>query len=52
MVQKAATSAMPCLVAISAPTTLALRLAAEAGLSLIALARGDSLTIYSEGIPA
>ena len=50
MVQKAVTSAMPCLVAISAPTTLALRLAAEAGLSLIALARGDSLTIYSEGI--
>ncbi len=52
MVQKAVTSAMPCLVAISAPTTLALRLAAEAGLSLIALARGDSLTIYSEGVPA
>ena len=43
---------MPCLVAISAPTTLALRLAAEAGLSLIALARADSLTIYSEGKPA
>ncbi len=49
MVQKAVTLGMPCLVAISAPTTLALRLAAEAGLTLIALARADSLTIYSEG---
>ncbi len=49
MVQKAVTLGMPCLVAISAPTTLALRLAAEAGLSLIAFARADSLTVYSEG---
>jgi FdhD protein len=52
MVQKAVTLGMPCLVAISAPTTLALRLAGEAGLTLIALARADSLTIYSEGKPA
>jgi FdhD protein len=52
MVQKAVTLGMPCLVAISAPTTLALRLASEAGLTLIALARADSLTIYSEGKPA
>jgi FdhD protein len=52
MVQKAVTLGMPCLVAISAPTTLALRLASEAGLALIALARADSLTIYSEGKPA
>jgi len=52
MVQKVVTLGMPCLVAISAPTTLALRLAGEAGLTLIALARADSLTIYSEGKPA
>jgi FdhD protein len=52
MVQKAVTLGMPCLVAISAPTTLALRLASEAGLALIALARADSLTVYSEGKPA
>jgi len=49
MVQKAVTVGIPCLVAISAPTTLALRLAAEAGLRLIALARADSLTVYCEG---
>ena len=52
MVQKAVTLGMPVLVAISAPTTLALRLAAEAGSRLIALARADSLTVYSEGKPA
>lgn len=51
MVQKAVTLGIPALVAISAPTTLALRLAAESGLALIALARGDSLTVYVEGTP-
>jgi FdhD protein len=50
MVQKAVTFAMPCLVAISAPTTLALRLAVDSGLRLVALARGDSLTVYAEGV--
>jgi FdhD protein len=49
MVQKAATFAIPCLVAISAPTTLAISQAAEAGLQLIALARSDSLTVYRPG---
>jgi FdhD protein len=49
MVQKAATFAIPTLVAISAPTTLALSLAEETGLRLIAQARADSLTIYTEG---
>jgi FdhD protein len=50
MVQKAVTIGIPTLVAISAPTTLALRLAQESGLRLIALARADSLTLYSEGV--
>ena len=49
MVQKAATCAIPTLVAISAPTTLALSLAEETGLRLIAQARADSLTIYTDG---
>jgi formate dehydrogenase accessory protein FdhD len=49
MVQKAATFAIPTLVAISAPTTLALSLAEETGLRLIAQARTNSLTIYTDG---
>jgi len=49
MVQKAATVGIPSLVAISAPTTLALELAEECGLRLIAQARPDSLTIYAGG---
>jgi len=51
MVQKAATVGIPTLVAISAPTTLALSLAEETGLRLIAQARADSLTIYTDGPP-
>ena len=49
MVQKAVTIGIPTLVAISAPTTLAIKLAKESGLRMIALARADSLTVYSEG---
>ena len=49
MVQKAVTMGMPTLVAISAPTTLALKLAEESRLRLVALARADSLTIYNDG---
>ncbi len=50
MVQKAATIGIPTLVAISAPTTLAIKLAQESSLRMIALARADSLTVYSEGL--
>jgi formate dehydrogenase accessory protein FdhD len=46
MVQKAATLGMPVLVAISAPTTMALRIAERTGLTLVALARSDSVTAY------
>lgn len=47
MVQKAATMRMPLLVAISAPTTMALKIAVRTGLSLVALARADSITVYA-----
>src|SRR5690606_33657947 len=41
MVHKAASAGMPMLVAISAPTALAIRVAEEAGLTLVGFARGD-----------
>ncbi len=47
MVQKAAVFGMPLLVAISAPTAMARRLAEECRLTLIALARPDSLLVLS-----
>jgi formate dehydrogenase accessory protein FdhD len=47
MVQKAATIRIPLLVAISAPTTMALRIAEQTGITLVALARSDSITIYA-----
>lgn len=47
MVQKAAVFGIAILVAISAPTTLALRVAEEAGVTLVALARADSVNLYA-----
>jgi FdhD protein len=47
MVQKAATIGIPILVAISAPTTMALRVAERTGITLVALARWDSVTVYT-----
>jgi formate dehydrogenase accessory protein FdhD len=47
MVQKTATAGIPVLVAISAPTALARRVAEDAGLTLLALARADSLLIVT-----
>src|SRR5712671_3494649 len=47
MVQKAATIRIPILVAISAPTTMALRIAEQTGITLVALARSDSATVYT-----
>ncbi|MSO70280.1 MAG: formate dehydrogenase accessory sulfurtransferase FdhD [Alphaproteobacteria bacterium] len=47
MVQKAAVFGVPLLVAISAPTALAKRLAEECRLTLVALARTDSLLVIS-----
>lgn len=47
MVQKAATIGIPILVAISAPTAMALRIGERTGVTLIALARSDSVTLYA-----
>jgi formate dehydrogenase accessory protein FdhD len=47
MVQKAASMRIPILVAISAPTTMALRIAEQTGITLVALARSDSITVYA-----
>ncbi|HEX9448641.1 MAG TPA: formate dehydrogenase accessory sulfurtransferase FdhD, partial [Dongiaceae bacterium] len=49
MVQKAVAMGLPLLVAVSAPTGLAQELADRYGLTLVALARSDSLIIVSEG---
>jgi FdhD protein len=47
MVQKAAAIGTPVIVAISAPTALAVRVAEGAGLTLIAVARGDGFEIFT-----
>jgi FdhD protein len=47
IVQKAWLAGIAVLVAISAPTTLAIDLADEAGVTLIGFARGDSLNVYT-----
>ena len=46
MVQKAAAAGAPVLVAVSAPTTLALDTAAAAGMTLIAVARADGFEVF------
>jgi FdhD protein len=47
MVQKAAAIGVPVIVAISAPTALALRTAEAAGITLVAIARGDGFEIFT-----
>ena len=47
MVTKAARAGMRILAAVSAPTTLAVRLAAEANLTLVAFARPGKFSVYS-----
>lgn len=47
MVQKATTMGITCLIAISAPTTLAVETAQAAGMTLIAFARGDEFVAYT-----
>jgi len=48
LVEKAALSGIPLLVTVSAPTDLAVKRAEEAGLTLIALARSDSMLVMSD----
>jgi FdhD protein len=47
MVQKATAIGVPVIVAISAPTALAVRVAESAGLTLIAVARKDGFEIFT-----
>jgi FdhD protein len=47
MIQKAASIAIPLIVAVSAPTALALRTADAAGMTLIAVARRDGFEIFT-----
>jgi FdhD protein len=47
MVQKAAVIGSPILVAVSAPTTLAVRTAEAAGLTLCAIARADGFEVFT-----
>ena len=47
MVQKAATLGAPVVIAVSAPTALAVRLAEAAGITLIGIARQDGFEIFS-----
>jgi FdhD protein len=47
LVQKAAMIGAPVLVAVSAPTALAVRIAESAGITLVGIARGDGFEVFS-----
>ncbi len=47
MVQKAVRAGVPVLASVSAPTTLAVDLAEEAGLALVGFVRGERLNVYA-----
>ncbi|WP_430648700.1 formate dehydrogenase accessory sulfurtransferase FdhD [Bradyrhizobium neotropicale] len=47
MVQKAAMIGVPVVIAVSAPTTLAIRTAEEAGITLLAIARDDGYGVFT-----
>ena len=47
MVQKAAMLGAPVIVAVSAPTALAVRLADEAGITLVGIARADGFEVFT-----
>ena len=47
MVQKAAVAGAPIIVAVSAPTALALKTAEAAGITLIGVARADGFEVFT-----
>ena len=47
LIQKAAVIGVPVLAAVSAPTALAIRVAAAAGITIIGIARDDSFEVFS-----
>jgi FdhD protein len=47
LTQKAVMAGIPIMAAVSAPTSLAVDLAAQSGLTLVAFLRGDSMNVYS-----
>lgn len=47
LTQKAVMAGIPILAAVSAPSSLAVDLAAESGLTLVAFLRGDSMNVYT-----
>jgi FdhD protein len=47
MVQKTAAIGAPVIIAVSAPTALAIRTADEAGMTLVALVRGDDFDVFT-----
>ena len=47
MIQKAAAIGVPLVVAVSAPTALAVRMADDAGITLVAVARDDGFEMFT-----
>jgi FdhD protein len=47
MVQKTTVFGAPLMAAVSGPTGLAIRIAQQAGLTLVGFARGDRHTVYT-----
>ena len=47
LIQKTAAIGSPVIIAVSAPTALAVRQAEEAGMTLIALVRGEEFDIFT-----